>query len=183
MHISLLMRRMQEVFMENLAKELFSALGLEEAVFARIFTFGKAFGCHGAIVLGLQKLREYLINYSRAFIYTTAPAPASVHLIAESVQRIEFSNNRKKLFENIIYFRELCDDSRIDLISEVNSPIQMLRMSREKVTQKAEELRKQGLLVKAIVSPTVKSGEEAIRVCIHSFNTKIEIETLVSALC
>ena len=47
-------------------------LGLEEKVFARVHTFGKALGCHGAIVLGSDTLRSYLINYARSFIYTTA---------------------------------------------------------------------------------------------------------------
>jgi len=47
-------------------------LGLQEKVFARMHTFGKAMGCHGSIVLGSEILREYLVNFARAFIYTTA---------------------------------------------------------------------------------------------------------------
>ena len=53
-------------------------LGLEKTVFARVITFGKAFGCHGAAVLGSQDLIAFLINFSRSFIYTTAPAPHQV---------------------------------------------------------------------------------------------------------
>lgn len=51
---------------------LVQVLGLQNEVFARIVTFGKAMGCHGAAVLGDAKLREYLINFARSFIYTTA---------------------------------------------------------------------------------------------------------------
>ena len=40
-------------------------LGLEEKVFARVMTFGKALGCHGAIVLGSGFLKDFLINYSQ----------------------------------------------------------------------------------------------------------------------
>ena len=51
---------------------LVAKYGLENDVFARIITFGKAYGCHGAAILGSSNLRSYLINFSRPFIYTTA---------------------------------------------------------------------------------------------------------------
>ncbi|MGA9269512.1 MAG: aminotransferase class I/II-fold pyridoxal phosphate-dependent enzyme, partial [Lutimonas sp.] len=37
-----------------------TSLGLEKDVFARLHTFGKALGCHGAAVLGSETLRTYL---------------------------------------------------------------------------------------------------------------------------
>src|SRR5436190_3874515 len=46
-------------------------LNLESKVFARIHTFGKAIGVHGAIVLGSTSLRDYLINFARSFLYST----------------------------------------------------------------------------------------------------------------
>ena len=51
---------------------LVSALGLADRVFARVHTFGKAVGSHGAVVVGPSVLREYLMNYARPFIYSTA---------------------------------------------------------------------------------------------------------------
>lgn len=157
-----------------------ATLGFEDRIFARIFTFGKAFGCHGAVVAGARQLREYLINYSRSFIYTTALPQRSVSHIQENINRKEFVELRKKLFENIRYFRDLIEKNNISSGSEVNSPIQMIRIGDSEATsQKAVFLRENGFLVKAIVSPTVKKGEEAIRICIHAFNSKREIERLV----
>lgn len=158
-------------------------LELEKYIFARIFTFGKAFGCHGAVVLGSQQLKDYLINFSRSFIYTTALPQSSIAHIQDSIGRNEFVEFRKKLFENIRYFRDLIEENGIVSLSEVNSPIQMIRIGSLKDTlSKADHLRKNNFLVKAIVSPTVKQGDESIRICIHSYNTKDEINQLIQAI-
>jgi 8-amino-7-oxononanoate synthase len=60
---------------------LVQQLTLQTACFARVHTFGKAVGCHGAIVLGSERLRKCLINYCRSFIYSTALPEASVAAI------------------------------------------------------------------------------------------------------
>ncbi len=59
---------------------LVQALGLQKKCFARIHTFGKAAGCHGAAILGSGLLR-CLVNFSRQFIYTTALPESAVHAI------------------------------------------------------------------------------------------------------
>ena len=59
------------VFGKN-GEGLLQELGLENDVFARIITFGKALGSHGAAILGSKALTQYLINFARPFIYTTA---------------------------------------------------------------------------------------------------------------
>lgn len=170
------------VYGEN-GEGISAALGLENRIFARIFTFGKAFGCHGAVVAGSKQLREYLINYSRSFIYTTALPPYAVAHIQERINRKEFHESRIKLFDNIRYFRNLCEQHKIASISEVNSPIQMIHVGDTQETgRKAIFLRENGFLVKAIVSPTVRKGEEAIRICIHAFNTREEIDRLTEKL-
>ncbi|KAK9483590.1 pyridoxal phosphate-dependent transferase [Lipomyces starkeyi] len=46
-------------------------LGLENRVFARVHTFGKALSCNGAIILCSEITKQYLINYARPLIYST----------------------------------------------------------------------------------------------------------------
>ena len=59
---------------------------LQDQIFARIHTFGKAVGCHGAVVLGSAQLRDYLINFARSLIYSTALSPAAVGTIQQAYQ-------------------------------------------------------------------------------------------------
>ena len=89
---------------------LAQSLNLESKIFARVHTFGKALGCHGAIVLGSEDLRQYLINFARSFIYTTALSEQSLHAIEtaynklkESGELIERLNKNISLFQSLLY--------------------------------------------------------------------------------
>ena len=59
-------------------------LGLQNSCLARVQTFGKACGVHGAIVLGSDLLRNYLVNFARSFIFTTSLPEAGVAAIKAS---------------------------------------------------------------------------------------------------
>jgi 8-amino-7-oxononanoate synthase len=160
---------------------LVDSLNIVDQVFARIVTFGKAYGIHGACVLGQTKLIEFLVNFSRSFIYTTALPPKDYIQIKNNVEFAKDENLRSHLQDNIYDF---VNQLKIKgLTSERISPIQMIRIgSVEKCQSIAESLLKNGIIVKPIYSPTVKKGGESIRICIHSFNTKQEIEKLCSIL-
>ncbi|KAI6025733.1 pyridoxal phosphate-dependent transferase [Pisolithus orientalis] len=57
---------------------LVTSLGLEKRIFARLHTFGKSLAASGAVLLVTELVRDYLLNYARSFIYTTALTNASV---------------------------------------------------------------------------------------------------------
>ena len=66
---------------------------------------------------------------------------------------------------------------------ESSSAIQALVLpGNERVKRISEQLQQQGFDVRPIRSPTVKQGEERLRICLHSFNTDQEILALISAL-
>jgi 8-amino-7-oxononanoate synthase len=163
---------------------LVSELGLENKIFARVITFGKALGCHGAIVLGSKNLRDYLINFARPFIYTTA-APMQTHeSVRQAYQLLKsptFSN--EKLHSLIHFFKEQANQvSDLELI-ESPSAIQCIVISgNEKCREVATKLQNAGLDIRPIVSPTVPKGKERLRICLHEFNTEKEILRIFEVL-
>jgi 8-amino-7-oxononanoate synthase len=149
---------------------LVQALGLEKECFARVHTFGKAVGCHGAAVLGSELLRDFLINFSRSFIYTTALPPASARAIARAYAlfpRLDAERDRLRLL--IDRFRQTpMIWQRLDSMT----PIQVVVVpGNAAVKALAARLQEAGLDVRPILSPTVEKGKERLRIVLHAFNT------------
>ncbi len=165
-------------------KDLVSQLGLEENAFARIITFGKALGNHGAAVLGNNDLKTYLVNFARSLIYTTALAPHAVASVLSAYRYLESHGKEEgsRLKENIKYFKEQVQFLNMEgRFIESDSAIHCLVLpGNEKVKQVSKYLHAEGFDVKPILSPTVKIGQERLRFCLHSYNTKEEISRVLS---
>ncbi|MFY9308375.1 MAG: pyridoxal phosphate-dependent aminotransferase family protein [Bacteroidia bacterium] len=168
----------------NQGRGVVQQLQIEKEVFARIHTFGKALGCHGAAVLGSELLRSYLINFSRAFIYTTALPVKSLVAINQAYQFLENSHNTLlELHRAIGLFKSLLSETVKAHLIDSNSAIQCIVASgNENVKKLALALRQAGFDVRPILSPTVPKGKERLRICIHSFNTDLEIRRLCELL-
>jgi len=154
-----------------------------DSAFARIHTFGKGLGLHGAIILGSESLREYLINFCRPFIFSTAPPDDSLVNIQAAYSLLpELDPQREHLFSLVRRFRKLIPGSSHRWLDS-NSWIQSLLIpGNQAVVTAANQLREQGFLLKAIRSPSVPAGTERIRICLHASNTAREIEALFEAL-
>ncbi|TDE05974.1 aminotransferase class I/II-fold pyridoxal phosphate-dependent enzyme [Flavobacterium sandaracinum] len=160
-------------------------LGLQEHVFARIMTFGKGLGCHGAAILGSVELRDYLVNFARSFIYTTGLSPHSVATILIAYQFLEKDKkNIEVLRENIIHFNQEKNMLGLKpLFVRSKSAIQSAIVpGNEKVKAIANQLQEKGFDVKAILSPTVPEGQERLRFCLHSYNSQEEISEVLRLL-
>ena len=170
------------VFGEN-GEGLIQHLDLQDKIFARIMTFGKGLGCHGSVVLGSNELKSYLVNFARSFIYTTGLSPHSVATILVGYHYLEKDKNTiESLRENIVFFNQV---KKMLYLSPIfirsKSAIQSAIIpGNEKVKSIAAALQQNGFDVKAILSPTVPIGQERLRFCIHSYNSKEEISSLMA---
>ena len=153
---------------------LISHLGLQDEVSAVIYTFGKAMGIHGACITGSSSLKDYLINFARPFIYTTAPSDHEVLSILEAFKlRAEEHEMSSTLFAIIEYFNQKLPQLTTD------SSIKTITIGGNTKTKNVSAiLQNEGLDIRPILSPTVKEGTERLRICLHSFNTQSEIDFL-----
>ncbi|WCT10146.1 aminotransferase class I/II-fold pyridoxal phosphate-dependent enzyme [Mucilaginibacter jinjuensis] len=163
-------------------KGIIDELNLQQEIFACVITFGKAMGTHGAIVLGSNLLREYLVNFARSFIYSTA---ASFHQLAaiKMAYRLldEAQSEIEKLHINIQLLNKYLVDFQIG--SESKSAIHCVLVgSNEKAKHISEKLKDAGIDIRPVLSPTVAVGTERLRICMHAYNTHQQIELLANTL-
>jgi 8-amino-7-oxononanoate synthase len=168
----------------NEGKGRVQELKLEKEVFARVHTFGKAMGCHGAVVLGSRLLRDFLINFSRPFIYTTALPLKSLAAIRQSYQLLQENEALiAKLRKRIMLFKKSISVKALPFLIESESAIQCIVVSgNENVKKMAASLQERGFDVRPILNPTVPKGKERLRICIHAYNTDAEVKGVVAAV-
>ena len=161
------------------------AEGLESRVFARIHTFGKALGAHGGAVLGSIELRDYLVNFSRPFIYATAPSNHFFEAVQGALAALSASEGaRHALWERIEQFEAFTSASGFaSRIRPNHSPIQSIPVPGNAEARRASRaLEEAGFDVRPILSPTVAAGTERLRISLHAHNTDTEIVKLVTVL-
>ena len=157
---------------------------LQNKIFARIMTYGKGLGCHGAAILGSASLKAYLVNFARSFIYTTGLSPHAVATILVAYQNLNQSVELQKLKDVISVFnqqKQLLGLKPMFVYSKsaIHSAI---IPGNNKVKQIAAQLQEKGFEVKAILSPTVPEGQERLRFCLHSFNSEKEMQEVLTEL-
>ena len=162
--------------------------GWADKAFIRIHTFGKAMGVHGACVVASATIKDFLINFARPFIYTTA---LPLHSLVSIDSAFAYLEGHPQLQQQVAAKVDLFIESfqSLDLPAqgisrtESSSSIQALIFpGNEKVKKVADTLHQLGFDIRPILSPTVKAGEERLRICIHTYNTSEEIGRLLALL-
>jgi len=160
---------------------LVQKLNLHKKCFARIHTFGKACGAHGAIVLGSEKLKQYLINFSRQLIYSTALPPASIAAIAAAYKLFPGMTKERNHINQLISIFKNADLNFKILPSE--TPIQIVIIpGNEEVRKIAGVLQKNNFDIRPILYPTIPRGQERLRIVMHAFNSEEEVSKMVKLL-
>jgi len=136
-------------------------------------TFGKAFGLWGAYVCGSKKLIDYLTNFARGFVFSTALPP---FFYDEIKYRIEYIKDHPqlitKLKENIDCFTKQLGGKHSSQI------IPIILGETEQAVKLSRFLNRKGFFVPAIRPPTVPQKTARLRISITTHHNRIELEKL-----
>jgi 8-amino-7-oxononanoate synthase len=146
-------------------------------------TFGKALGCGGAFVAGDKDLIEYLVQFCRHSIYTTAMPPAMAATVREALRVMREENSRREHLQKLIstFKKEVCDMG-LPLLESSTAIQPFVLGSAESALQWSEQLKEQGILVSAIRPPTVPPGTARLRITFSANHSEQDLERLLSAL-
>jgi 8-amino-7-oxononanoate synthase len=155
--------------------------GLQDRIFARIYTYGKAPGCHGAAIAGSERLKNYLVNFSRSFIFTTALPETAVRAIQASYSVFPAMQKEREDIRALVKQFRGADLPFEKLESE--TPVQGVVVPGNSAVKKlAASLAEAGLDVRPILYPSVPREKERLRISLHGFNTAEEMDRLIKKL-
>lgn len=150
-------------------------------------TFGKAIGTSGSFVAGSSILIEYLINFARSYIYTTAMPPILAYVTEASIQLTQTDNTRQRsLLKNIHCLTEGLTAQGWQVGTDAETPrtaiIPVIIGNNAKTVELAKQLKAHGFWVSAIRPPTVPVGTARLRFCVSSSHTDQQISRLLEVM-
>lgn len=145
-------------------------------------TLSKALGSVGGYVAGRKELIEYLVNYSRSFIFSTALSPADIGAALQALSIV--CNDRSvvnQLRENTVYMADKLQALGIECDDE--TPIFPIVVGgNEQALTLARELEERGIIITAIRPPTVPVGESRLRMTVTAAHSKDQLDYVANAL-
>lgn len=145
--------------------------------------FGKALGVGGAFLAGSKILIDYLEQFGRHYIYSTALSPALCVAISKSIELVRTEQwRRDKLNDNIRLFQHLAIAAGLPCLP-AHSAIQALIVGEsEQAMAVSQQLREQGIWLTAIRPPTVPPGTARLRITLSASQQPDDIEYLIKML-
>jgi 8-amino-7-oxononanoate synthase len=146
-------------------------------------TLGKSLGCFGAFIAGSHDLVDYLVQFCRPYVYSTALPPAVAAATRASLEVIQREPARRAHLLALIERFRLGARERGIPVMDSRTPIQpVLAGSEERVLGLADLLAAKGFWVGAIRPPTVPAGSSRLRISLSADHSAGQVDELVAAL-
>ncbi len=152
-----------------------------------VLTFGKAFGLSGAAILCNEATAEYLIQYARHYVYSTAMPAFQAALLSDALAKLRFDSEPRQRLQHIIhYFHTQWAQAQVPLrlrLLPSQTAIQpVLIGSSDETLRVAARLRAQGLWLGAIRPPTVPPQQGRLRLTLTALHSEADIDALVKGM-
>ncbi|MEG3695002.1 8-amino-7-oxononanoate synthase [Vibrio coralliirubri] len=147
-----------------------------------VVTFGKAFGLSGAAILCSSEVGDYLTQFARHHVYSTAMPPSQAVALSHACQMIQTQEwRREKLIElGALYAEQM---SGLKGFVDTQTPIKPFVIGEAQAALSiAEELKKNQVWVTAIRPPTVPAGTARLRITLTANHSQEQILQLTRSL-
>ncbi|BAG14044.1 8-amino-7-oxononanoate synthase [Candidatus Endomicrobiellum trichonymphae] len=164
-------------------KGLAEVFGVSNKIDITVGTLSKAFAAQGGFVCGSLKLINFLINKSRAFIYTTAISPAVCAAALKSLEILKGSaTERAFLLKTAEYLKKKLNKLGFNTSNTQSQIIPVITGSVENTERISLYLREKGIYIPAIKPPTVPKEQSRIRISLTAGHTTRDIEKLTDSI-
>lgn len=158
-------------------------LGLRDIVDLSVATLSKGMGSIGGVVCGSHRWIETLVNFSRAYLFSTAVPPSVAGMAVAAVTTLREEPERQQRVRALARsVRDRVAAAGIDVPHGDSPIIPIVLGTEEAAIAAAERLRERGLWVTAIRPPTVPRGTSRLRITLSAAHADAEVDALVTAL-
>ena len=147
-----------------------------------LHTCGKALGVMGALLLGPQVLRDYLINRCRPFIYATAPSPLITALVRASLMICRFDGGRRERLQKLVAFAADQLATKCGVVPSGSQIQPVIVGVNERASRLASAMQARGFDIRAIRPPSVPEGTARLRVSVTLNVTEERVAAMATAL-
>lgn len=160
------------------------AQGLKPAdLYCYMANFGKALGVGGAFLAGSKTVMDYLEQFGRHYIYSTALSPTLCVAISKSIELVQTEQwRRDKLYDNIALFQQRAAVAGIPCLAATGAIQAVMLGDSEQAVAVSQQLRERGIWLTAIRPPTVPPGTARLRVTLSASQQPADIEYLIQML-
>lgn len=157
-------------------------LGVAGRVVVQMGTLGKALGSEGAFIAGSRVLIDYLRNRARSFIFSTAPAPASIGAALASVEIVRREPERRERLAHLARtVRESLQKLGLAVPTGVTPIIPIVAGEAGTAMDWMRQLEAEGVWAPAIRPPTVPEGTARLRLSMTASHGEEDIALALSA--
>ena len=172
-----LAKKFDAILLSDAAHDLFLSKNFSDQNHLQMGTFSKAIGALGGYVAGDKRLIDYLRNFAKSAIYSTALPPAILAAVLTSLKIISKKNLGAKALKNAQYFCEL-----MGLEKPQSAIVVFIVVENKKALEIAKKVSEKGMLISAIRPPTVEVGKARLRITFSSEHQKNQVKKLAEIL-